>query len=105
MDRKKSKCLYGCDFAVVRTTNKGRQQNIVLHKNNNKQIYVWEDRGDYYAGLSERVEFLKKSSKRWNYLRDHYIEKKNTNYCKEKKSRAIFAESVKEACDKFGYHK
>ncbi len=105
VDRKNSKCLYGCDFAIVRTTKKGRQQNVVLRKDNNKQIYVWEDRGDYYAGLSERVEFLKKSSKRWNDLRKLYIEKKNMNYCEAKKSRAIFAESVKEICDKYGYHK
>ena len=79
VDRKNSKCLYGCDFAIVRTTNKGRQQNIVLNKKNNKQSYVWEDRGDYYDGLSERVDFLKKNSKYWNELRDYYLKKKNTN--------------------------
>lgn len=105
VDHNSSKCLYGCDFAVVRTTKKGRQQNIVLHKNNNKQSYVWEDRGDYYNGLSERVDFLKKNSKYWSDLRRYYLEKKNTNYCEEKKSRAIYAESVKEICDKYGYHK
>ena len=105
VDRKNSKCLYGCDFAIVRTTNKGRQQNIVLNKKNNKQSYVWEDRGDYYDELTVRVGFLKKNSKYWNELRSYYIEKKNTNYCKEKKSRAIYAESVKEICDKHGYHK
>lgn len=104
VDHNSSKCLYGCDFAVVRT-KKGRQQNIVLQKKNNKQSYVWEDRGDYYNGLSERVEFLKKNSKYWNELRRYYLEKKNTNYCEEKKSRAIYAESVKEICDKYGYHK
>lgn len=105
VDHNSSKCLYGCDFAVVRTTKKGRQQNIVLNKKNNKQSYVWEDRGDYYDGLSERVDFLKKNSKYWNELRDYYLKKKNTNYCEEKKSRAIYAESVKEICDKYGYHK
>ena len=104
VDHKNSKCLYGCDFAIVRTTNKGRQQNIVLNKKNNKQSYVWEDRGDYYDGLTQRVEFLKKNSKYWNELRHYYIEKKNMNYSKEKKSRAIYAESVKEICDKHGYH-
>ena len=103
VDRKKSKCSYRCDFAIVRIY-KGHQQNIVLHKKNNKQSYVWEDRGDYYDGLAERVEFLK-SSKYWDELLSYYIEKKNTNYCKEKKSRAIYAESVKEICDKHGYHK
>lgn len=105
VDHKNSKCLYGCDFAIVRTTNKGRQQNIVLNKQNNKQSYVWGDRGDYYDGLTQRVDFLKKNSKYWNELRHYYIEKKNTNYSKEKKSRAIYAESVKEICDKHGYHK
>ena len=105
VDHKSSRCLYGCDFAVIRTTKKGRQQNIVLHKNNNKQSYVWEDRGDYYDGLTKRVEFLKKNSQYWNELRNYYIKKKNKNYCGEKKSRAIYAESVKEICDKHGYHK
>jgi hypothetical protein len=105
VDHKSSKCLYSCDFAIVRTTNKGRQQNIVLRKNNQKQSYVWEDRGDYYSGLSERVEFLKKNSTYWNELRRYYIKKKNTNYCEDKKSRSIYAEAVKEICDKHGYHK
>ena len=104
VENKSSKCLYSCDFAIVRTTKKGCQQNIVLHKKNNRQSYVWEDRNDYYNGLTERVEFLRKNSKYWNELRHYYIEKKNTNYCEEKKSRAIYAESVKEICDKHGYH-
>ena len=102
VDHKNSKCLYGCDFAIVRTTKKGRQQNIVLDKK--KQSYVWKDRGDNYNGLTERVEFLNKNNY-WNELRCYYLEKKNMNYCEDKKSRAIFAESVKEICDKHGYNK
>lgn len=104
VDKKKSKILYGCDFAVVRTTKKGRQQNIILNKKNNKSSYVWEDRGDYFAGLSEREKFLKDSKKSyWNELRIYYIDKKNYNDDDNKHSRSIYAEAVKEICDKYGY--
>jgi len=104
VDKKNSKILYGCDFAVVRTTKKGRQQNIILNKKNNKSSYIWEDRGDYFAGLSEREKFLKESKKSyWNELRTYYIDKKNYNDDDDKHSRSIYAEAVKEICDKHGY--
>jgi len=104
VDKKNCRILYGCDFAVVRDTKKGRQQNIILNKKNNKSSYVWEDRGDYFAGLSEREKFLIDSKKSyWNELRIYYIDKKNYNDDDNKHSRSIYAEAVKEICDKYGY--
>lgn len=56
------------------------------------------------TGLLKELIFLK-SSRYWDELHRYYIEKENMNYCEDKKSRTIFAESVKEIYDKHGYHK
>lgn len=49
--------------------------------------------------LPEKIEWLK-SNGLWNDLLDYYIEKKNNNLNPDKHSRAIFAESIAEMCQK-----
>lgn len=99
-DRTKSKILHSCDFAIVYDCEDGRQQYIRFNKKHNS--YTWEYQPNGYLLLSEKIDWLK-SNGLWNDMRNYYIEKKNKNFNSEKHSRAIFAESVAEMCQKNGY--
>ena len=67
------------------------------------ESYSWEYQPKGYLLLPEKIEWLK-SNGLWNDLLDYYIEKKNNNLNPDKHSRAIFAESIAEMCQKNGYH-
>ena len=52
----------------------------------------------------DRNEWIKKQ-KLWQQVKDNYIYKKNTNTDDNKKSRAIFAETIHQVCQQNGYYK
>lgn len=87
---------YSCDFAIVYdwTDNKNRRQQQYIRYQKNQNNYVWADQPKGY-GLQNKVEWLKHNGF-WNEVRDRYLEKKNTNMNLEKKSRALYAETVHE---------
>ena len=100
-DRTNSRILHSCDFAIVYNCEDGRQQYIRFNKE--QQSYSWEYQPKGYLLLPEKIEWLK-SNGLWNDLLDYYIEKKNNNLNPDKHSRAIFAESIAEMCQKNSYH-
>lgn len=100
-DRKHSRILHSCDFAIVYNCVDGRQQYIRFNKE--QQSYAWEYQPKGYKMLLEKIEWLK-SNRLWNDLLDYYIEKKNNNFNPDKHSRAIFSEAVTEMCQKNGFY-
>lgn len=98
-DYDKARILHSCDFAIVRYYEDG-QKYIRFNKETNK--YTWEFTGKAFESLSEKIDWLKENDL-WNNLKDYYIEKKNKNNNPDKHSRSIFAESVNEMCQKYGY--
>lgn len=52
--------------------------------------------------LPEKIEFCKENSL-WTEVRNTYIEKKNRNTDKNKKSRSVFAETIHQVCQQNGY--
>ncbi len=90
-DRKNSRTLHSCDFAVVYDCEDGRQQYI--HFNKNQQIYEWKYQPKGFYKLPEKMEAIKEAGY-WQEVRDLYIEKKNNNNDPNKKSRSIFAETI-----------
>ena len=92
-DTKNSKIIYSCDFAVVRDFEDGSQQYLRFNKDT--KCYVWEWQPEGYYLLPERIELIKENGL-WQEVRDLYIEKKNKNTDKNKKSRTIFAETINE---------
>lgn len=90
-DTENSRIIHSCDFAVVHDTSDGRQQYIRYNKKDNSYYWEYQPKGFYL--IDEKIEIIKKSGK-WNDLRDLYLDKKNSNTNKDKKSRSLFAESV-----------
>lgn len=67
-------------------------------KNYKLNSYVWADQPKGY-GLEEKVDWLKKNGF-WGEVRKRYLEKKNGNMNHEKKSRALYAETIHEIYQK-----
>ena len=99
-DKANSRILHSCDFCVVNDCEDGRQQYIRYNKK--QQSYSWEYQPKGYYELPEKIEWIKKNGL-WQQVRDVYLDKKNMNTDKNKKSRSIFAETVHQVCQKNGY--
>ena len=99
-DKANSRIIHSCDFCVVNDCEDGRQQYIRYNK---KQCsYSWEYQPKGYYELPEKIEWIKKNGL-WQQVRDVYLDKKNMNADKNKKSRSIFAETVHQVCQQNGY--
>ena len=88
--------IRSCDFAIVRTNIYGKQQYIHFEK---YQIpfyfqtgYGWRDRGGLYD-IEDKLQWIKENDLSQE-LRNQYLNNKNHNFNHNKKSRAIFAETV-----------
>ena len=103
-DRKNSKILHGCDFAVVNDyiDEDGDEHQEYIHFNKKQNTYEWQEQPEGYYMLLERIDDIKKYNL-WQKVRDLYLEKKSKNTDLHKKSRSIFAETVKEVHDKYFY--
>lgn len=101
-DRANACILHSCDFCIIYECGDGRQQYIRYNKKQNS--YSWEYQPKGYYKLSEKIEWIKKQ-KLWQQVKDNYIYKKNTNTDDNKKSRAIFAETIHQVCQQNGYYK
>lgn len=100
-DKANSRILHSCDFCVVNYCEDGRQQYNIRY--NKKQCsYSWEYQPKDYYELPEKIEWIKKNGL-WQQVRDVYLDKKNMNTDKNKKSRSIFAETVHQVCQQNGY--
>lgn len=104
-DRQNSRIVYSCDFAIVNNyiDNKGneRQEYIRFHKKQNS--YTWEEQPHGYYLLYEKEEWIKDNGY-WNKMRRLYLNKKNSNTDSHKHSRSIYAETIHEICQKYGYY-
>lgn len=99
-DKANSRILHSCDFCVVNDCEDGRQQYIRYNKKEHK--YSWEYQPKGYYELPEKIEWIKKNGL-WQQVRDVYLDKKNMNTDKNKKSCSIFAETVHQVCQQNGY--
>lgn len=99
-DKANSRILHSCDFCVVNDCEDGRQQYIRYNKKEHK--YSWEYQPKGYYELPEKIEWIKKNGL-WQQVRDVYLDKKNMNTDKNKKSCSIFAETVHQVCQQNCY--
>ena len=88
------------DFAIVNNYEDNRQEYIRFNKKSNS--YNWVEQSNGFYLLPEKVEFCKDNSL-WTEVREIYIEKKNCNTDKNKKSRSIFADAIHQVCQQNGY--
>lgn len=97
-DRNNKRILHSCDFAIVFDCSNGRQQYVRYNKK--QQSYTWEYQPKGFYLLDDKIADIKEYGY-WQKVRELYIEKKNKNLDPNKKSRSIFAETVKEVYDKY----
>ena len=97
-DRENSRIIHGCDFAVVNDYEDeyGDERQQYIHYNKKQGTYEWQEQPEGYYLLNERIRDLRQSSALWNEVRDVYLEKKCRNEDPHKKSRSLFAETIKE---------
>ncbi|MBR4708265.1 MAG: hypothetical protein IKP29_09440, partial [Pseudobutyrivibrio sp.] len=67
----------------------------------NQNNYVWAEQPKGY-NLDKKVKWIK-DNKLWDEVLDLYLYKKNYNDNPNKKSRALYAETINEICQQNGY--
>ncbi|MFG6368960.1 MAG: hypothetical protein K1W16_11135 [Lachnospiraceae bacterium] len=104
-DRKNSRILHSCDLAIVNDymDDEGNKHQEYIHFNKKQKSYSWKEQPEEYYLLNEKVEWIK-DNKYWNEVRELYLYKKNINTDIHKHSRSIYAETIHEICQKYGYY-
>jgi len=98
-----SKVEYSCDFAIVYDFEDHRKKHQqYIHFNKKHRTYSWQSQTHGYH-LEQKIKWLK-ANQLWGEARDLYLDKKNTNTNPDKKSRALFAETIHEICQQNGYY-
>ena len=91
-----TRIFHSCDFAILRRIGKKKEY---IHYDKARGIYLWETQPEEYR-LDEKVEYLKEN-RLWQEVRDEYLELKNSNRDREKKSRMLYAEAVNNIYDQY----
>ncbi len=104
-DTKKSCILHSCDFAIVNNyiDDEGYEGQEYIRHNKEYKNYRWCEQPKGYYMLSEKTEWIKDNDL-WQAMRELYIEKKNKNDNRNVHSRTIFAITVHEICQKYGFY-
>ncbi len=103
-NRKKSCILHSCDFAIVNNyiDDDGYEGQEYIH-NNKHGKYTWCEQPEGYYMLPDKIDWIKENDL-WDVMLKLYIEKKNRNNDPNVHSRTIFAVTVHEICQKFGFY-
>ena len=103
-DTKNSEIIHSVDFAIVNNyeNDEGYQCQKYIRFNKKRNSYTWEEQDGGFYMLDEKIEWIKDEDL-WQELRVMYLKRKNSNNDLHKKSRALFAESVNNICNEYGY--
>lgn len=103
-NRKKSCILHSCDFAIVNNyiDDDGYEGQEYIH-NDKYGNYTWCEQPEGYYMLPDKIDWIKENDL-WDVMLKLYIEKKNRNNDPNVHSRTIFAVTVHEICQKFGFY-
>lgn len=103
-DVENSKIIHSIDFAIVNDyeDEEGYQCQEYIRFNKKHNSYTWEEQDDGFYMLDDKIEWIKYEDL-WQELREMYLKRKNSNNDIHKKSRSLFAESVNNICNEYGY--
>ena len=104
-DRKNSRILHSCDFAIVNdyVDDDGNERQEYTHFNKKQKSYSWQEQPQGFYLLDQKADWIK-DNKLWQDMRDLYIDKKNHSNEPHKHSRSIYAETIHEICQRYGYY-
>ena len=94
---------YSCDICIVYeyVDRGGRKHKQYIRHQKSQNNYIWVEQSKKYC-LEDKVRWIKEEDL-WNDVLKLYIYKKNNNQNLYKKSRALYAETIHEICQKNGY--
>lgn len=100
-----SRIIHSCDFAIVNNyiDEDGDERQEYIHFAKEHGTYTWCQQSDGYYMLPDKTDWIKDNDL-WGDMLDLYIEKKNGNNDPNVHSRTIFAITVHEICQKFGFY-
>lgn len=101
-DNLNSRILFSSDFAIVNDYDdkKGNPHQQYVYFNKSKTEYTWRERSKEYCGLKDKENRIKAAGQ-WKRVREVYLNKK-CRYSYEKKSRALYAETINEVFSYLG---
>lgn len=104
-DKQNSRILHSCDFAIVNDyiDDDGNERQEYIHFNKKQKGYSWQKQPQGFYLLEEKAEWIKDCGY-WQKVLDLYLYKKNHNNDPNKHSRSIYAETIHEICQKYGYY-
>lgn len=104
-DKKNSRILHSCDFAIVNDyiDDEGNERQEYIHFNKKQHSYSWQEQPQGFYLLGEKADWIKEHGY-WQDVRDLYLYKKNHNNNPYKHSRSIYAETIHEICQRYGYY-
>lgn len=104
-DKENSKILHSCDFAIVNDyiDDDGNERQEYIRFNKKQKSYSWQEQPQGFYLLDEKAEWIKDCGY-WQDVRDLYLAKKNHNNDPYKHSRSIYAETIHEICQRYGYY-
>lgn len=104
-DKQNSRILHSCDFAIVNdyTDDDGNERQEYIHFNKKQKSYSWQKQPQGFYLLEEKAKWIKDCGY-WQKVLDLYLLKKNCNNDPHKHSRSIYAETIHEICQKYGYY-
>lgn len=104
-DRNNSSILHSCDFAIVNdyTDDDGNERQKYIHFHKKQKSYSWQKQPQGFYLLEEKADWIK-DCEYWQKVLDLYLYKKNHNNNPKKHSRSIYAETIHEICQKYGYY-
>ena len=104
-DRENSRILHSCDIAIVNdyVDEEDNERQEYIHFNKKQNEYYWQKQPQGFYLLDEKVEWIKGNGY-WQEVRDLYLDKKNGNTDPHKHSRSIYAETIHEICQRYGYY-
>lgn len=104
-NRKNSRIIHSCDFAIVNnyTDDQGNERQGYIHFNKKQNKYFWAEQPQGYYLLNEKADWIKDNGY-WQEVRTLYLDKKNCNNDQHKHSRSIYAETIHQICQKYGYY-
>ena len=104
-DKQNSSILHSCDFAIVNNyiDDDGNERQKYIHFNKKQKSYSWQKHPYGYYLLDEKAAWIRDNGYTGE-MRKLYLCKKNFNTDLNKHSRSIYAETVHEICQKYGYY-
>lgn len=100
VDLYRSKIQYSCDIAIVNNyvDRKGGNHQEYIRYIKTQNTYIWAEQTSPY-NLEKKIKVIKKHNL-WNDVFELYLDKKNYNTDKNKKSRNLYAETINEIYDR-----